>query len=177
MSPCKVRAARKEDRIDVMRLVPRLREFGSVAFRSSEMLDAGELRTLNRFFEDPVDGAKLWVAESDAAGIIGAAYAEILTDYFTNEQHAHLGIFMVDGNSEGTGVAGALLERVEQWSADSGFRFLTLNVFAGNDRARAFYQRHHFAPDVVRYIKPVTRNVSPQQGVLDPTLRPTPGKS
>jgi GNAT superfamily N-acetyltransferase len=176
MASCKVRAACKEDRIDVMRLIPRLREFGSVAFRSPEALDAGEIRTLNRFFDDPADAARLWVAESVGGNILGAAYAEILTDYFTSEQHAHLGIVMVDGNYEGTGVAGALLERVEQWSADSGFRFLTLNVFAGNDRARAFYERHHFQPDTLRYIKPVTRNISPQQGVLDP-VPGTAGKS
>ena len=160
-----------------MRLVPRLGELGSVAFRSPEVLDQGEMRTLNRFFDEPGDGARLWVAEADTGQILGAAYAEVLTDYFTSEQHAHLGIVMVDGNCEGTGVVGALLDLVEQGSADAGFRFLTLNVFAGNDRAKSFYERHHFHPDIVRYIKPVNRSVSPQQGVLDSSASTAAAKS
>jgi GNAT superfamily N-acetyltransferase len=160
MALCKIRAARNDDRTEVMRMVPRLRDFGLVAFRPPEMLDAGEMRTLNRFFDAPRDGARLWVAESEVCQIVGAAYAEVLTDYFTNEHHGHLGILMVDGNSEGIGVGAAMLETVERWADDCGFRFLTLNVFTGNDRAMAFYERHRFKPDVVRYIKPVTLNVS-----------------
>jgi GNAT superfamily N-acetyltransferase len=156
MPTCNVRAATPEDRQRVLDLVPRLRAFGSVPLRSPGELDAGEARTLNGYFDAPPDGARLWVAESDGV-LKGAAYAQVLTDYFTQERHGHLGIFMVAEQSEGRGVAGVLLKAVEAWGSDSGFRFLTLNVFAGNARALAFYEHHEFSADYVRYIKPLSR--------------------
>jgi GNAT superfamily N-acetyltransferase len=151
-----VRAARAGDREVILGMVPRLRAFGSVPLRSAEELDNGEARTLNRYFDSPPDGAKLWVAESKDL-VAGAAYVQVLTDYFTQEQHGHLGIFMVAQANEGHGVAGALLEAVERWASDSGFRFLTLNVFTGNQRAVAFYEHYKFVADYVRYIKPVSQ--------------------
>jgi GNAT superfamily N-acetyltransferase len=150
-----VRVAQAADRQGVLALVPRLREFGSVLLRPVDALDAGEARTLNAYFDLPTEGAKLWVAKANEH-IIGAAYATVMIDYFTREQHAHLGIFMVAQASEGSGVAGALLDTVERWAGDCGFRFLTLNVFAANERARRFYERHQFEADIVRYLKPIS---------------------
>ncbi len=125
-----------------------------MALRSPAVLDAGEARTLTRFFDSPDADARLWVAASQDQ-VDGAAYATVLRDYFSGERHGHLGIFMVAEHSEGRGVASALLQIVERWAAESGFRFLTLNVFAANARARAFYESHQFAPDYVRYLKPM----------------------
>jgi hypothetical protein len=39
---------------------------------------------------------------------------------------------------------------------DEGFRFLTLNVFAQNARAAAFYERASLRPDFVRMVKPLS---------------------
>ena len=153
-TPCSIREGRPQDRQAVLALVPRLREFGPVAFRAPEVLDAGEARTLTEFFDSPVGEDRLWVADSQEH-LLGAAYATVLSDYFTRERHGHLGIFMVAQDAEGAGVAAALLAHVERWARHSGFRFLTLNVFAGNERARAFYERHEFKPDYVRYLKGV----------------------
>jgi GNAT superfamily N-acetyltransferase len=58
------------------------------------------------------------------------AYAETGTDYFTKESHGHLAILIVAEAGEGRGVAPALLEAVESWAADRGYRFVALNVFA-----------------------------------------------
>ena len=57
------------------------------------------------------------------------------TDYFTQESHGHLGILAVAEHAEGRGIGKALLETVERWSRNAGFRFLSLNVFADNARA------------------------------------------
>ncbi len=149
-----IREAVHADRPAVLELIPRLRQFGPVALRSPEALDAGETRTLTQFFDSPDAGARLWVADSRGR-VQGAAYATVMRDYFTGERHGHLGIFMVSVQSEGIGVGFALLETVETWASESRFRFLTLNVFAANARARAFYERHQFAPDYVRYLKPL----------------------
>lgn len=136
----------------MLALVPRLRAFGPVTFRSSAALDAGEQRTLQRFFERAGPDAFLWVAE-EAGDIIGMAFAERATDYFTQEAHGHLGIIAVAEHAEGRGVGRALLETVEQWSRDAGFRFLSLNVFADNARAIAVYEKAGYEADFVRYVK------------------------
>jgi GNAT superfamily N-acetyltransferase len=152
-----IRLAKPVDRERLLGLIPRLRSFGTVPLRSAEDLDAGEIRTLKRYFDapGPVDGARLWVAESPAGSVEGAAYAERVTDYFTQELHAHLGILMVSENAEGRGVARLLLQTVENWARLSGSRFLSLNVFAGNERARSFYEHASFRLDTLRYVKPL----------------------
>ncbi len=38
-------------------------------------------------------------------------------------------------------------------AADRKYRFLTLNVFSDNTRARTAYERAGYEPDVVRYLK------------------------
>jgi len=50
-------------------------------------------------------------------------------------------------------VGRALLAAVEAWSVARGHRFVTLNVFADNARARAVYERAGYAPDTLRYLK------------------------
>jgi GNAT superfamily N-acetyltransferase len=149
-----IRAARRGDEASVLALVPRLRAFGPGPLRPPEALDAGEIRTLQRFFDSPPEGSRLWVAADDFSGsVLGAAYAEAVRDYFTQELHGHLGILMVAEAAEGRGVGRALLATGEQWAEGQGYRFLTLNVFPENTRAVAVYERAGYQPDAVRYAK------------------------
>lgn len=151
-----IRPAILRDREAVLALVPRLRVPQPGNFRLPEALDAGEQRTLRRFFDGNPAGAFLWVAD-EASAIIGMAYAERATDYFTQETHGHLGILAVDERAEGRGVGRALLQTVEQWSRDAGFRLLSLNVFASNARAIAVYEKAAYREDFVRYVKLMSR--------------------
>jgi ribosomal protein S18 acetylase RimI-like enzyme len=157
---CTVRPATSRDEAAVLALVPRLRAFerssihSSSALRPPEALDAGEQRTLRRFFDGNPAGASLWVADIEGA-VVGMAYAERATDYFTQESHGHLGILAVAEHAEGRGVGKALLATVEQWSREAGFRFLSLNVFAENTRAIGVYEKAAYRADFVRYVKPL----------------------
>jgi GNAT superfamily N-acetyltransferase len=154
-----IRTATATDRAGVLALVPRLRAFGSVPLRSEGDLDAGEHRTLVRFFESqpaPSPQEKcLWVADLEHGQVAGVAYAERVTDYFTQEFHGHLGILMVSEAAEGRGIARSLMATVEEWARSNSFRYLSLNCFAGNERAKGFYERCSYQPDYVRYIKPL----------------------
>jgi len=151
-----VRPGTARDQEAVLALVPRLRASHTTDFRGTEALDAGEARTLRRFFEgNPVSGL-LWVAD-DAGAVVGVAYAERATDYFTQETHGHLGILAVAEHAEGRGVGRALLQTVEDWSRDAGFRFLSLNVFASNARAIEVYEKAAYRADFVRYVKLMSR--------------------
>lgn len=137
-------------------VVPRLRAFGPPPLRPRDDMDRVERETLARALANPSDDAILLVGELDGAPA-GVAYALVATDYFTGESHGHLSILAVAQAEEGRGVGRALLEAVEAWSAGRGHRFITLNVFAGNDRARAVYERGGYGQDTIRYVKELPR--------------------
>jgi GNAT superfamily N-acetyltransferase len=152
--PFNVRPAVASDRAEVLALVPRLRAFGAPPpLHSPEELDAGEARTLERYFDAPSEHARLFVAAGADGAVLGAAYAERAIDYFTLEAHGHLGILAVAAEAEGRGIGRALLESVEQWSRARGYRFVTLNVFTSNVRALSVYERAGYRADTVRYVK------------------------
>lgn len=157
MSPT-VRAATAADRELIIGLVPRLRAFGPPPLRPPTSIDDAERRALERALDAPPPASVLLVAELDDAGPVGVAYAETATDYFTGERHGHLAILIVSEAGEGQGVGRALLAAAEAWAAAQGYRLLTLNVFAGNARARAVYERAGFVPDTVRYAKELPRH-------------------
>jgi len=48
------------------------------------------------------------------------------------------------------------MEHAEQWTAERGLPLLTLNMFAGNARARRFYEKGGFQIEMVKYAKRVT---------------------
>ena len=129
-------------------LGPATASFNPTTFRSTDSLDAGESRTLRRFFAGHSAGAQLWVAEAN-----GAVICLFATDYFTAERHAHLGILVVAKDVWGLGVGQSLMATVEDWARNEGFRFISLNVFADNDRAISFYEGRTYRPDFVRYVK------------------------
>ncbi|HEV7838899.1 MAG TPA: GNAT family N-acetyltransferase [Gemmatimonadaceae bacterium] len=151
----RIRKARKSDLKAVVALIPRLRAFGSQWLRPDDSLDHAESEAIANAITSLPEGGVVFVAESPslAGGVAGFAYAETSTDYFTRETHGHLAIIAVHGEAEGTGVGRKLLEAVEEWSAARGYRFITLNVFAQNERARKVYERAGYSPDTLRYAK------------------------
>jgi len=153
MMTIQIRAATEADREFMVGVVPRLRAFGPPPLRPDDALDRGERETLERALENPADDAVLLIAEMEGIGPAGVAYALTATDYFTREPHGHLSILAVAEAGEGRGAGRALMAAVEAWSAARGHRFITLNVFAGNSRARAVYERAGYGEDVLRYVK------------------------
>ena len=149
----RVRAATAADREFITGVVPRLRAFGPPPLRPAEDLDRAERAVLERALTRLPSGAILLVADLNDTGPAGVAYAETATDYFTGERHGHLGILAVAESGEGQGVGRALLSAIEAWATARGYRFLTLNVFEGNSRARAVYERAGYRPDTIRYVK------------------------
>jgi GNAT superfamily N-acetyltransferase len=158
--PTTVRAATAADREFIVGLVPRLSSFGESPLRSADAIASAERQALEQALAAPRPGAVLLVAELAGTGLAGVAYAETLTDYFTGERHGHLAILVVDAAGEGRGVGRALLAATEAWAAGQGHRFITLNVFAANARARRVYERAGYAPDTVRYAKELPRSGS-----------------
>ena len=53
------------------------------------------------------------------------------------------------------GVGQALMAAAEAWARGRGYRLLSLHVFDGNVRAREFYARLGYQPDIRKLIKPL----------------------
>jgi GNAT superfamily N-acetyltransferase len=148
----RIRLVLPDDRAFVLAAAHRLASFGPPAWRPSEDIVHGEARTLEGFFAAPPAGSALLIAESEGARV-GFAYLERLQDYFTLEQHGHVGMLVVTEEAAGKGVGGALMRAAEAWAREHGYRRLTLNVFATNHAARAVYEHLGYAPETLRYVK------------------------
>lgn len=151
----RVRQATLADGPAILALVPRLRAFGELPFRTPDAHDRAEGGSLERALANPSADSVVSVAELDKLGVVGVAYAHAATD-FCGERHGHLSILAVSEHAEGRGIGRALIEATEVWARSREFRLLTLNVFAANQHARAVYERVGFVPDIIRYTKEVT---------------------
>jgi GNAT superfamily N-acetyltransferase len=72
---------------------------------------------------------------------------------FFGLRHGHVSVLATTAAAEGTGVARELMRHAEEWTRARGLELLTLNMFAANARARAFYERAGFEQEMVKYAK------------------------
>jgi GNAT superfamily N-acetyltransferase len=153
---CRVRPARPSDRDFVLELCHRLGEsFPLPSWRQPDEIARSEQAALEDFFAGRADDAGVLVAEDAAGTRLGFVYLLVLTDYFRQEPHAHVSILAVHEAAEGRGVGRALLEASDAWARERGYRAITLNVFDANRRARELYGRMGYAPETLRYYKPL----------------------
>ena len=146
------------DRDFVIDTARRFAAFGPPPWRSALEVVAGEVRCLDDFFDGRLQGPALLVAQdpsspSSGEGRLGFAFLEPAIDYFSGEEHGHLGMIAVTAEAEGRGAGGALMRAAEDWARGRGYAKLTLNVFDGNRRARTIYERSGFEIETVRYVK------------------------
>lgn len=146
------RPATREDKDFVLETSRRLAAFPPPVGRTRQELVAGEVRTLEAFFDGLAPGSALLVAVGSTGERLGFAYLETLQDYFTREQHGHLGMIAVTEPAEGRGIGRALLDATEAWARSRGFRKLTLTAFEGNRHAREVFERRHYHVETLRYV-------------------------
>jgi GNAT superfamily N-acetyltransferase len=155
-APIRIRAARNDDRLFLLSLLPRLAEFSLPPWRTGDEIIAGEARTLSSALAQLSPDADLLVAVGPQEERLGFIYLETETDYFRGEPYTHIGILAVDRSGEGTGVGRALIEAAEERARRRGDLMVTLNVFDRNGHARAVYERLGYAPEIIRYVKPLS---------------------
>jgi ribosomal protein S18 acetylase RimI-like enzyme len=160
-----IRPATSDDRVFVLGLLPRMASFELPPWRRPDEIVAGDYRPLAAWFDDRahMEGTAsavpghasedaLLIAELDGAPA-GYAYLVVDIDFFTEKPHAHLSVLAVAKEAEGRGVGSALIEASTAWAIARGDDHITLNVFDGNRRAQALYERHGYAREIVKYRK------------------------
>lgn len=143
-----LRPATTDDRAFLSALADRLADFETPAWRSRAQVAEGDRRDLLAALDEPPPASELVIAELDGAPE-GCLHVVTKADFFTLRPHGHISVIAVTKQAEGRGVGHALMDYAERWSRALGYDHLTLNVFPANARARAFYERHGYALDLI----------------------------
>jgi RimJ/RimL family protein N-acetyltransferase len=150
-----VRPAIAADEALLLSLTPRLADFPRPPWRSALEIDRSDHAILLETLHQPAPTSLVLVAERPAGVAGGMALVTTQTDYFTHERHPHVETLAVSVAMEGQGLARALLDAAEAWARSRGHDFITLTVFDGNRRARAFYDRRGYLAETVTMRRPL----------------------
>jgi len=150
-----VREGTDADRDFVIDTARRFAAFGPPPWRSALEVVGGEVRCLDEFFDGRLAGRTLLIAEHSAEAPLGFVFLEPAVDYFSGDPHGHIGMIAVSERAEGHGAGAALMRAAEEWARANRYPKLTLNVFEGNARARAVYERFGYQVETLRYVKPI----------------------
>jgi ribosomal protein S18 acetylase RimI-like enzyme len=149
-----IRPARPDDEPFLMALTPRLADFPLPVWRSAGEIAQGDRQILRDSLSGVLPGSSILIAEaSPGEERIGYVFATTKHDYFTRVAHAHVEVLAVEANAQGRGVGPALMDAIEQWARGCGYGWVTLNVFDGNLRARALYDRLGYEAETIHYRK------------------------
>jgi GNAT superfamily N-acetyltransferase len=149
----KVRPAAPADEAFILKLTDQLGAFPVPHWRTPSEIAAADHIILLDALHEPAPDASLFVAEDDGGSPLGYAFTATREDYFTHERHAHVEVLAVETAAQGQGVGRRLMAAAEAWAKGRGYRRVTLNVFAQNERARQFYERLGYTPETVHYLK------------------------
>ncbi len=149
----RVRPAAAQDREWILRLAPRLHDFGPPPFRPRDAMDRAVVASIGGALAGGAPGAEVLVAEGPGGEPLGFVHLHGARDFFTGEEHGHVSDIVVAPEAEGRGVGRALMAAAEDWARARGYRLLSLHVFEDNARARALYERLGYQPDIRRMIK------------------------
>ena len=152
MAQLSIRPATTPDAPAILALADRLPAFGPTTRSAPEIADR-ERAALVDALARPAAGSRVLVAEYPVPGIVGVVLLETRRDYFTGRAHGHVSILAVAREAEGQGVGRALLRSAEDWGRANGFTKLTLAVFTDNRRARDFYDRQGWRPELETWFK------------------------
>ena len=155
-----IRRAGAHDRAVLTALAWRLTAFPLPAWRTPGSIAAADARDMLNAVavsEGTPPGAapdaEVFIAERDRDAV-GCLHMLVTTDFF-GVRHAHISVIATTEAAEGSGVGRALIVHAEAWARQRGLTLLTLNVFAANGRARQFYEKAGFAPETLKYVKPL----------------------
>jgi GNAT superfamily N-acetyltransferase len=147
MAELSIRVATMAHAPAILALADRLAAFGPTTRAPAEIADR-ERAALGDALARPSPGSCLLVAEQPPHGVVGVVFLETRQDYFTDRRHGYVAILAVAGEAEGRGVGRALLKAAEDWGRANGLTKLTLAVFTDNRRAKDFYERQGWRPEL-----------------------------
>jgi ribosomal protein S18 acetylase RimI-like enzyme len=151
MTDLTIRPATSADARLLATLAERLASFPLPPWRRPDAIANADAGAMIEAIEEGNDDSEVVIAERDGVPV-GCLHILVIKDFF-GVSHGHVSVLSTTSEAEGTGVGRALISYAEQWTTRRGLSLMTLNVFAGNDRARRFYDRAGFEVEMLKYAK------------------------
>ena len=147
-----VRTATLIDLPFIHALLPSYAEFGLPSWRDVDVMVRTDSEVLASALQN---GAAIFIAEDQMHTPLGFVHLHPGSDHYFKGNQCHISDLIVAPEGRGQGVGKVLMAKAEAWAKSEGYERLTLNVFAGNERARKLYEELGFGADVVKYVKEV----------------------
>ena len=138
MTDLTLRRATAADERVLAALAARLSAFELPSWRAPQDISDADARAMIAAVVSGDPDDEVLIAER-AGEVVGCLHVLAVTDFF-GLRHGHVSVIATTEAAEGSGVARRLMEHAEQWTAERSLPLLTLNMFAGNARARRFYE-------------------------------------
>lgn len=150
-----VRPATADDTDFILSLAPRFVAFELPKGRRKRAALSAVRANIERALREAAPGDHFFVAEVAGKQRLGFLHLQVQRDFFAGVRACHISDLAVAGGHEGHGIGRALLAHAQTWARAHRCKLLTLNVFPGNTRARALYDRAGFSTDLIRMTRPV----------------------
>ena len=134
-----IRAACEADANFVAGLVSSLLEFGSPAWSDEEALAPGFAEVLAGAVRAQDSRSTVLIAQSADGTRLGFISLTVREDV-TGVERGHVADLGVIEEARRMGVGSALMRAGEAWACERGLLVLSLDLWATNERARAFYE-------------------------------------
>lgn len=142
-----------QDRAFIEGLNPRLTEVINAPTHSAEEVRSFQQSFTATAWDEEATKNATFIAEGDDGARVGYVNVRQGTDDVLGEPCGYIALLAVERSHEGKGVAQALIRKAEEWASEAGFDRISLDVFASNKRALAFYERAGFEAETVRVVK------------------------
>lgn len=143
------------DKDFILQLSTRFNEFEFMEWRDRRKMDESQLKIAKEAIENNDIDSDIFVAEDVEKNLLGYLHMSKNIDFFTGVEQGYISSIAVSKDGEGKGIAKKLMEKAEEWSKEKGYKQLTLNVFASNDRAIKFYSKLNFENEILKMVKEI----------------------
>jgi GNAT superfamily N-acetyltransferase len=155
MTDLTIRLATAADAHVLATLAERLAAFQLPLWRTPGSIAAADAGAMREAIETGRPENQVFIAERGGTPV-GCLHVLVTKDFF-GVSHGHVSVLSTTVQAEGTGAGRALIAYAEDWTRRRGLSLMTLNVFAGNERARRFYERAGFEVEMLKYAKRIER--------------------
>lgn len=148
-----IRRATSADEAQILALSARMAGFPLPPWRTAAEITGSDGQAMVDALRAGHPDSEVFIAERGGE-VAGCLHMLVALDFF-GRRHAHISVIATSQAAEGTGVGRALMAYADQWARDRQLPFITLNVFAANERARRLYEKCGFEVELMKYAKPL----------------------
>jgi len=156
MSTISIRTATPDDREFMFEQIARLAASAKQPWHTEFDILAFQHRSMDRILRRSRQGTT-FIADDESGAPVGLIQVGLSTDWVTGEPCGYVSVLAVTREMEGKGVAARLIAAAEEWSRKHGCALISLDVFANNERARAFYAKQGYGEETLRLTKPLSK--------------------